>query len=178
MKQKITISAISLTLIMLVPSVSGAQTCPAGYTCTQTSSTDDPAVIAEMVKKIEFIRSEIVRLTALRNQGKVLGASVSSSGDARPPLIRNVAITNITKNGATISWYTSENANATLWYSTNFLHNLTSVSFLSTASYSTFHTFNLTGLNPNSVYYYMLRSVDSSNNTTTTSGLHTFTTGN
>ena len=174
MKQKIAIFALGLLITgLFLPFLSQAQ--------TATTTLDDPQVIASMLKQIEFIRSEIARLTALRNQGnqgRVLGTSVNISGDARPPLVRNVSITNITKNSATISWYTNENANATLWYSTSFLYDLSSaqVSSLNTTNYNTFHSFNLTGLNPNTTYFYMLRSVDPSNNTTTSSGLHTFTT--
>ncbi len=87
---------------------------------------------------------------------------IATPASASPLTITNVSSGNITQTTATITWTTDEPANSTVnyWY--------TAPPGL-TASNSTFdsnHTVNLTGLDPNTTYYYQVSSSDESGNTT------------
>ena len=93
------------------------------------------------------------------------GAYVATyAPDTTPPTITGVAANPTSGQTATISWTTDESATSRVDYGTN-------PGSLSTgatdAALVTQHTVQLTGLLPNTVYYYRVVSADASGNTTT-----------
>jgi len=93
-------------------------------------------------------------------------------GDVMPPVISNVASSNITSSGATITWTTNEASDSQVEYGL-------------TASYGssttlapallTSHSVALSGLTTNTLYHYRVKSRDASGNLATSSDF-TFTT--
>lgn len=84
--------------------------------------------------------------------------------DTTPPTISSVASANILTAQATITWATDELSNSTVGYSTtpgNFT-NETGVSSMVTS-----HSVTLTGLTPNTTYYFKTQSIDPSGNIAT-----------
>jgi len=94
------------------------------------------------------------------------------SSDVTPPIISNVAASNITISAATISWATNEAADSQVEYG------LTTSYGISTpldASLVTAHAVALAGLQANTLYHYRVKSKDAAGNLAT-SGDFTFTT--
>ena len=92
--------------------------------------------------------------------------------DEEPPVISNVASSSITNNSATITWDTDEVSDSLVKYGT------TSGTYTmqeSDAIDVTSHSVGLTGLNPNTTYYYVVNSTDPSGNSAE-SGENSFTT--
>lgn len=90
-----------------------------------------------------------------------LGGFTFTTLDATGPVISKVAATNITVNSATITWTTDEGATSQVEYGP------TSGYGWSTplaGSLVTSHSVDLTGLNPQTTYYYRVNSRDASNN--------------
>lgn len=114
------------------------------------------------------------------------GWSVSSN-DFSGPSIYN-ASQNISTNSATFTWYTDENATAKISYNTSPLMinegDMNSVGFGATNGYTalndnvarTSQQVTLTGLMPNTVYYYMIVSTDLSGNISVVGPNNTFRT--
>ena len=94
------------------------------------------------------------------------------SGDHAGPVISGVSSSNITINGAAISWTTNESADSQVQYGTTTSYGSTTAlnSALATA-----HSQALTGLAANQRYHYRVRSRDAAGNLAT-SGDSTFTT--
>ncbi|RME53523.1 hypothetical protein D6783_01820 [Candidatus Woesearchaeota archaeon] len=91
--------------------------------------------------------------------------------DTKPPTISSVNATSITDTTAFITWTTDEPANSTVHYgTTTSLGNTTTDSALVTA-----HGVPLSGLQPNTLYYYNVTSCDAAGNCNT-SGTYNFTT--
>jgi hypothetical protein len=96
--------------------------------------------------------------------------------DTTAPIISNVQVTSITQTAATISWTTNEPADSQvqfdsasrLWGSYPWGENDTSL--------VTSHSITLTGLEPDTTYYFMVGSTDGFGNGPTTSNEMTFTT--
>ncbi len=86
-----------------------------------------------------------------------------STPDLTPPVISGVAVTNITANGATISWSTNEPATSLVDYGT-----VAGPPYAQGAgdsgSYVLTHSVVLTGLTPGTTYHYRVRSGDASAN--------------
>ncbi|MDA8210613.1 MAG: fibronectin type III domain-containing protein [Clostridia bacterium] len=99
--------------------------------------------------------------------GKVF-TMVKAKHDGTPPVISNVTITNITSNGATISWTTNENTNTLIDYGTSTAYGSVagSVNMISTdytkPSYS--HSITLTGLQAGIDYHVRVRAADAVGN--------------
>ena len=92
-------------------------------------------------------------------------------GAATPPAISNVQATNIGPTAATITWNTDQNSDSQVEYG------LTSTYGWSTpvdSTQVTSHSVALTGLSPNTLYHYRVKS--SNANGSSTSGDYTFTT--
>lgn len=90
--------------------------------------------------------------------------------DVAPPTISSVASSNIYPTQATITWNTDELSNSTVGYSTTIATFTTEVgvaTMLDTASSVGVHSVTLTGLTPNTTYYYQAKSDDASGNTGT-----------
>jgi PKD repeat protein len=86
------------------------------------------------------------------------------SGGDTPAIISNVHEENVTETGADIVWTTNENADSTVHYGT------TSGSYpnsLSDATMALSHRLTLTNLTANTTYYYVVESVDSGSNVST-----------
>ena len=93
--------------------------------------------------------------------------------DTTPPTITNIAATGITTDSAAISWDTDEPADSLVQYGTG------SGSYLLTAFSATAvtsHSVTLTGLSPETTYYYIVKSTDQNGNSVESSE-YSFTTG-
>ncbi len=84
-------------------------------------------------------------------------------GDETSPLITSVQAINITSNSATIQWLTDEGADTQVGYGIGEITNFTPLD----ATLKTFHSVELTGLQPYKYYYYEVRSKDGNGNLTT-----------
>lgn len=91
--------------------------------------------------------------------------------DNTPPIISNVAATNLTNSSATITWNTDEPANSQVDFGTNTNYGSTVAEGALVSS----HSLLLTGLATSTVYNYQASSADSSNNSAS-SGNFTFET--
>ena len=93
------------------------------------------------------------------------GFGIGGSADVTPPLITRENVVT-TRNSATLTWNTSEEAKSRVLYSTREWPFSTSTSRTSTGGggYETSHTVTLTGLTPNTLYYLVLESEDIAGN--------------
>jgi len=98
-------------------------------------------------------------------------AGGGSNSDTTPPVISNVAVTNITTTAATITWITSENA------ASQVEHGVTTAygALASNPANITNHSVTLSGLIPNTLHNYRVISTDTANNTASSANA-TFTT--
>ncbi|HVP05113.1 MAG TPA: S8 family serine peptidase [Dehalococcoidia bacterium] len=96
----------------------------------------------------------------------------TTAADTTPPVISNVAATNVTNAGATITWTTNEAATSRVEYGLT-----TSYGTLTTldSNLVTSHSVNLSGLSPSTPYHFHVLSSDAANNPAT-SGDFSFTT--
>jgi predicted phage tail protein len=107
---------------------------------------------------------------------QIIGSSgsITTPGpdDAAAPVIIQVSSSDVTVNSATITWTTNEVAYSQVRYgmTTSFGSSTTLSGFLATS-----HSNKLTGLAPNTVYHYRVRSADAAGNPAV-SGDYTFTT--
>jgi len=91
--------------------------------------------------------------------------------DTTPPEISNVNATSITPTTATITWETDENSDSKVYYGeTEDLGEWNNETELATS-----HSITLTGLSPNTTYYYQVYSTDEAGNTGNSS-IKSFTT--
>jgi chitodextrinase len=99
--------------------------------------------------------------------------SIFSTLDGTPPVISNVVITNVTPNGATITWTTDEPADGQVEWglTTGYGSESMLVSTLDTT-----HSITLTGLTENTAYHFRIKSKDSAGNLETGTDA-TFTSG-
>ncbi|MCP4147574.1 MAG: MBL fold metallo-hydrolase [bacterium] len=96
-----------------------------------------------------------------------------NGGVDNPPVIYSVREENVGETSADIEWSTNENATSTVKYGTS------SGSYGTTLNDSSMvatHSISLTGLTNTTTYYYVVESIDSINQTTTSSE-YTFATG-
>lgn len=88
----------------------------------------------------------------------------SSGADVNAPII-NRPVVATTSNSATVTWTTNEPSTGRLMYATSWPFLLASASYLaSTAGYSQSANATITGLQPNTIYYFVPESVDTSGN--------------
>ena len=83
------------------------------------------------------------------------------AGDSTAPVISGVAASNITANGATISWTTNEASDTQVEYGTSTSYGSTSAL---NATLVTSHSQNLSGLTAGTLYHYRVRSRDAAGN--------------
>jgi hypothetical protein len=87
--------------------------------------------------------------------------TTSSAPDTASPLISNIALNGITATSATVTWVTSEPADAQVGFGmTPLYENLTSLD--PTLAFE--HGQSITGLSPNTTYHFQVRSRDGSGN--------------
>lgn len=85
--------------------------------------------------------------------------------DTTAPTISGVTVSAITATGATVAWTTNENSSTKVYVSTATPVSKTTGSTVTTGPTSvTTHSVTLTGLTANTVYYFLVESVDSSSN--------------
>lgn len=89
--------------------------------------------------------------------------------DITAPTISSLITSNITHNSAKVSWTTNESATNKVYYATVSPLNLETASVASTASSTTYHEINLTGLSASTTYYFVAESKDAAGNTATSS---------
>ena len=95
------------------------------------------------------------------------------TGDSTPPVITNVTATSITSIGTRISWSLNELATGRIDYGRTTAYGLSSLPE-NTFKFSS-HVQDVTGLLPNTIYHYRVRSTDSAGNTAISAD-RTFTT--
>jgi len=101
-------------------------------------------------------------IDASSNQAAVSN-SPSATADASGPAISNVASSNITSSGATITWTTNEAGNSIVVYGTS----TPPTNQKSDAVMITVHSVALTALSASTTYYYEVKSTDAAGNTAT-----------
>jgi serine protease len=94
-----------------------------------------------------------------------------SEPDITPPVISDVAATDITSNSATITWTTDEPADSVVYYGLTTSYGYTE----SNSANVTAHSVPLSGLSADTLYHYKVSSTDPSDNYAE-SGDYTFTT--
>ncbi len=90
----------------------------------------------------------------------------SFSTAVNPPLITAVAATDITANSARITWTTDKPADSLVNYGTTMAYDSTA----SDAAMSASHAVTLTGLQPDTTYYYTVTSTDNAGNSSSQGG--------
>ncbi|MGH7196419.1 MAG: fibronectin type III domain-containing protein [Candidatus Saccharimonadales bacterium] len=103
--------------------------------------------------------------------GNVTITPLGSGGDITPPVVSNVATTNVTQSSATVGWTTNEAASSRVEYGTDTAYGSTKT----VAGFGTQHTVNLDALAPGTTYHYRVVSSDAASNQTVSADL-TFTT--
>lgn len=84
--------------------------------------------------------------------------------DTEPPIETNVAVGNLTSNGATITWRTYENANSQIVYGLGSGYYPLQSAVYDTGQGTMSHSVTLTGLAAGATYHYRLDSRDAANN--------------
>lgn len=98
----------------------------------------------------------------------------SSVADTTPPTIANVTNSSITNVSVTIAWDLTEAGNGTLSYGNTSALGTT----VTNASFILIHSFDISGLLPNTTYHYNVTSCDASGNCNTSGGLNFSTLAN
>ena len=95
-------------------------------------------------------------------------------GDVTPPTISSVSTSNLTSSSVTITWSTNEDADSVVGYSEDTSYTQEQGSIALTQS----HSINLSGLSPETTYYFQVKSRDNAGNlqTETDDQVYTFTT--
>lgn len=147
---------------------------------------------AGLVSDNSFVTSHSVTLTSLSKDtnyyiavessdaaGNVATSSqqsfATSGVDTTAPTISAVAASNITANGATISWLTNEPATSKVYYNSGSSISFSTAGVVNDVSLVTNHLLDLSGLSANATYYFAVRSLDAASNATT-SAEYSFTT--
>lgn len=103
------------------------------------------------------------------------GTFTTLATDTTGPVISALTSSDLTSTGVKITWSTNEGAKDKVWISTTSPVVTSGAPTVEDTTLRTAHSFDLTGLTANTVYYYVVTSTDSSGNATTaTQG--TFTT--
>ncbi len=96
--------------------------------------------------------------------------------DTTPPVLSGINANTITTSSARVSWSTDEGATSKVWYSTSIPITLGgSTHVVSSTAITLNHNATLPGLVPNTLYFYIVQSADSSGNLST-SGVFSFMT--
>ncbi|MCX6779184.1 MAG: hypothetical protein NTU97_03055, partial [Candidatus Magasanikbacteria bacterium] len=95
------------------------------------------------------------------------------TGDITPPVIDNINVIHITGEGGTVTWLTNEVATSTVSYGLTTSYELGSVG---SNILETSHVIPITGLQPETLYHFKVKSADASHNESSSAD-QTFTTG-
>jgi peptidoglycan hydrolase-like protein with peptidoglycan-binding domain len=96
-------------------------------------------------------------------------ASSGSSGDVYAPVMTPEVVTAST-NSFTVSWTTNESANDRVMFATTWPFLYETASSVTANGYGTTADITVTGLQPNTTYYYVIQSTDASGNLQETIG--------
>ncbi len=91
--------------------------------------------------------------------------AVAISGDATPPEIDEITLSDLGSSSVKIAWITSEAANSVIQYGTTDAYGSTKTD----SSMVTSRSLEITSLSANTTYHYMLESTDAAGNTSSTS---------
>lgn len=95
-----------------------------------------------------------------------LSFKTAAHADVSAPRILGLFVLNATKDSARIVWVTDERADAKAWVSTASPVVTTGTSTQASADLGFFHELALAGLQPNTVYHYVVSSADAAGNVT------------
>jgi hypothetical protein len=139
----------------------------------QTGGTSHVAYLSNLANNTTYNYYVRCRTTVLNANTNSTLVTFTISRDSTAPTITSVNVFNITSTAASISWATSELADAQIIYSIDTSYSLsTSVD----ETDRTTHEQTLTGLTPSTLYHFKAVSRDSSDNSVTSTAF-TFTTG-
>lgn len=95
--------------------------------------------------------------------------TTAASPDTTAPALTAISATNIGTSTATINWTTNESASSKVYYTLTTPLNTGTASTKTDATLVTNHSLTVTGLSPNSTYYFKVESTDASANTSLSS---------
>lgn len=166
-------TAICYTTNSTTPACSGTTACSTGTKYSSAISIASTATVKSVACYADSTEGP-----AGSDAYTISTATITPSGggggyvaDTTAPAISNVVAKPTTGNTANITWTTNESSLSWVVYGTTTAYGQE----LKTTSYTASHSVNLTGLTPNTTYYYQVKSQDSSNNTAA-SAAGTFTT--
>lgn len=93
--------------------------------------------------------------------------TATTTPDVVAPVISGITVSGVTTTSAIVAWTTNELANGNIYISTSTPMNLASSTTLGSVTFSTAHSFSITGLTANTTYYYVVKSADSAGNVAT-----------
>jgi hypothetical protein len=121
---------------------------------------------------ITITLAENVSISEIPHQPYVIESTETGIRDKTTPIISNVTTTNITTDSVIITWKTDEPSDSLVKYGTE-SRNYTLQKY--DPENVTLHCLNLTGLQPNTTYYFVVNSTDQRGNSNESSE-HSFTT--
>ncbi|MBI2013636.1 MAG: fibronectin type III domain-containing protein [Candidatus Colwellbacteria bacterium] len=101
--------------------------------------------------------------------------AVEKPADTEGPVISNIGVSNRTSTSVTVGWATDEASTSRVFYSTASPIDTETAASVGDANLVTAHSKNVTGLSPDTTYFFMVESTDESGNTTQSS-THSFRT--
>jgi peptidoglycan hydrolase-like protein with peptidoglycan-binding domain len=107
--------------------------------------------------------------TATSSQQSFVTTGTTAPGDTTPPNVTAISSSNVSTSTATVSWTTNENADSKVYYSTATPLSTSTASTKTDGAMVTSHSLGLTGLTPNTTYYYKVESTDAAGNKTLSS---------
>ncbi len=136
-----------------------------GLTSSYTDTETDAAMVIAHAVTLTGLSSSTtyhyrVRSADASSNEASSGDLTFSTADATPPVISNIVVSNITATGARITWTTDENSTSAVDYGTTTSYGGTT----SDAGLVTSHTIDLTGLSPDTLYHFRVRSSDAGSN--------------
>ncbi len=108
---------------------------------------------------IPIVNDDSMAVTAVVMATSTPGGGGGGGGIFQPPTISNIQVINITPNSARITWTTNEPSNSSLSYGFDLAHASGTVS---DGTFLTNHSLDVTGLDPNTTYHFVVSSMNSS----------------
>jgi hypothetical protein len=124
-----------------------------------------PAALANLSQTV--VSSRLIFVSANTNLCEELIYPKEFMADTIPPVITDISVINLVNNSAKVTWKTDEFADSVLKYGVN------STAYTETCIDVLFvkdHEITLTGLSPDTTYYFVVNSTDQSGNSAESSG--------